>query len=155
MPVGAFGPASEAYDARAPGGTTTLEITPKGQEVKSWVSLNGTTFNCSGGQTPWRTWITGEETPNGVDQQRSFLVTPGQPDDLSYLEKHGYLFEVPVSRGPGSLDEAEPIRMAGRFAHEAVAVDPRTRPASSGTSRRTIRSGTSGSQTAGAWRSSA
>lgn len=124
VPVGAFGPASEAYDARAPGGTTTLEITPKGQEVKSWVSLNGTTFNCSGGQTPWRTWITGEETPNGVDQQRSFLVTPGQPDDLSYLEKHGYLFEVPVSRGPGSLDEAEPIRMAGRFAHEAVAVDP-------------------------------
>lgn len=125
-PVGAFGDISKAYDTRAPGGTTTLEISPRAEEVESWVSLNGTTFNCAGGETPWKTWITCEETPNGVDQQRSFLIGPGDPDDLSYLEKHGYLFEVPASRGPGELEEGEPIRMAGRFAHEAVAVDLRS-----------------------------
>jgi len=125
-PVGAFGDASMAYDSRAPGGTTTLEITPKAESVKSWVSLNGTTFNCAGGKSPWGTWITCEETPNGVDQQRSFLIGPAQPDDLSYLQKHGYMFEVPAGRGPGALEQAEPIRMAGRFAHEAAAVDRAT-----------------------------
>ena len=126
VPVGAFGDLTKAYDSRAPGGTTTLEISPQADEVKSWVSLNGTTFNCAGGASPWGTWITCEETPNGVDQQRSFLIGPGAPDDLSYLQKHGYLYEVPVDRGPGQLAVAEPIRSAGRFAHEAAVVDPAT-----------------------------
>jgi secreted PhoX family phosphatase len=122
----AFGDASKAYDTRAPGGTTTLEITPRAEQVKSWVSLKGTTFNCAGGKSPWGSWITCEETPNGVDQQRSFLIGPAAPNDLSYNEKHGYVFEVPASRGPGQLEEAEPIRAAGRFAHEAAAVDRAT-----------------------------
>jgi secreted PhoX family phosphatase len=125
-PVGAFGDTATAYDPAAPGGTTTLEISPRGDEVSSWVSLNGTTFNCAGGASPWGTWVTCEETPNGVDQQRSFLIGPGDPDDLTYTQKHGYLFEVPVDRGPGELEIAEPIRSAGRFAHEAAAVDPAT-----------------------------
>jgi hypothetical protein len=125
-PVGAFGDIADAYDPAAPGGTTTLEISPTADEVKSWVSLNGTTFNCAGGATPWKTWVTCEETPNGVDQQRSFLIGPGAPDDLTYTQKHGYLFEVPVSRGPGNLTTGEPIRSAGRFAHEAAAIDPAT-----------------------------
>lgn len=125
-PVGAFGDTSTSYDPAAPGGTTTLEISPTADEVKSWVSLNGTTFNCAGGASPWGTWVTCEETPNGVDQQRSFLIGPGDPDDLTYTQKHGYLFEVPVDRGPGELETAEPIRSAGRFAHEAAAVDPAT-----------------------------
>jgi hypothetical protein len=124
--VGAFGDASQAYDPAAPGGTTTLEITPEADQVQSWVSLNGTAFNCAGGPSPWGTWITCEETPNGVDQQRSFLVGPGDPDDLTYQEQHGFLFEVPVSRGPGQLEEGVPIRKAGRFPHEAAAVDPAT-----------------------------
>ncbi|MEX2031530.1 MAG: alkaline phosphatase PhoX, partial [Dehalococcoidia bacterium] len=121
-----FGDTSKAYDGRAPGGTTTLEITPKGESVKSWVSLNGTTFNCAGGKSPWGTWITCEETPNGIDQQRSFLISNDQPNDLSYEQKHGYLFEVSARSGPDDLEMKQPIRAAGRFAHEAVAVDPAT-----------------------------
>jgi secreted PhoX family phosphatase len=124
--VGAFGDVDAAFDTQAPGGTTTLEITPRAEQVRSWVSLNGTTFNCAGGETPWETWLTCEETPNGIDQQRSFLIGPDDPDDLTYEQKHGYLFEVPVARGPGELEVAEPIRAAGRFAHEAAAVDPST-----------------------------
>ena len=42
-----------------------------------------------------------------------------------FPERHGYLFEVPLSRGPGELEKGEPIRAAGRFSHEAVAVDQR------------------------------
>ena len=125
-PVGAFGDSSKAYDSAAPGGTTTLEISPTAERVRSWVSLNGTTFNCAGGASPWGTWVTCEETPNGVDQQRSFLIGPTDPDDLTYTQKHGYLFEVPVSRGPGRLKVGQPIKSAGRFAHEAAAVDPDT-----------------------------
>lgn len=124
--VGAFGDLSKAHDPQGPGGTTTLEISPRGEEVRSWVSLNGTSFNCAGGASPWGTWITCEETPNGVDQQRSFLIGPGDPDDLNYVQKHGYIMEVPVSRGPGELEVAQPITSAGRFAHEAAAADPAT-----------------------------
>lgn len=129
--VGAFGDTTGVYDPQAPGGTTTLEISPRTLEdenpdVESWVSLNGTTFNCAGGASPWGTWVTCEETPNGVDQQRSFLVGPGDPDDLTYTRKHGYIYEVPADRGPGELETAQPIRSAGRFAHEAAAVDPAT-----------------------------
>jgi hypothetical protein len=61
-----------------------------------------------------------------VDQRRSFFVGPGDPDDLTYEQKHGYLFEVPVGRGPGELEAGELITQAGRFAHEGAAADPTT-----------------------------
>jgi hypothetical protein len=78
-PVGAFEDTSAAYDPQAPGGTTTLEISPQADEVRSWVSLNGTTFNCAGGESPWGTWVTCEETPNGVDQHGASWSAPAIP----------------------------------------------------------------------------
>ena len=48
-----------------------------------------------------------------------------RPHRGAFRERHGYLFEVPLSRGPGELEKGEPIRAAGRFSHEAVAVDQR------------------------------
>ena len=115
----AIGPADKAYDARTGGGTTTLEVSQNRQLVDSWVSLNGTSSNCAGGATPWETWITCEETTNGPDANRTFIGTT-----IDIEQKHGYLFEVPASRGLGELVEGTPIRQAGRFAHEAIAVDP-------------------------------
>jgi len=94
-----------AYDLGAGGGTTTLEFDGKaGAFIDSWDSLSGTIRNCAGGSTPWRSWLTCEETT-------LFTTVP-----------HGYVFEVPMD-GHG---DPTPIRDMGRFSHEAVAVDPVT-----------------------------
>ena len=116
-----IGPAATAYDKRSGGGTTTLEVTRDRRLAGSWISLNGTNFNCAGGATPWGTWITCEETVNGPDANKTFTNIT-----IDLEQQHGYLFEVPVDRGPGELELGEPITAAGRFPHEAVAVDPST-----------------------------
>ena len=106
----------KAYDIDAnglplPAGTTTLVFNMKTQQIeKSWMSLVGTIRNCSGGITPWGSWLTCEETLQKAD------------DNIS--KDHGYVFEVPSSaRG---LVKAEPLKAMGRFNHEATATDPRT-----------------------------
>lgn len=93
------------------GGTTHLIYnTRTGQLEQSFLSLVGTERNCSGGITPWGSWLTCEESRS----------TPG--DESS--QYHGYTFEVPATaRG---LVAAEPLRAMGRFNREAAAVDPRT-----------------------------
>jgi len=116
-PGTAFGDASKAYDPRAQGGTTTVEVTRFGQVVRSYTSLNGTQMNCSGGQMPWGSWITCEETVNGPDVAADFTGAP----NTTLTQRHGFAFEVPVN---GQSDR-QPITAAGRFAHESVAFDPR------------------------------
>lgn len=105
---------SKAYDPRAGGGTTSLEVrlaadgTP--ELVRDFVSLNGTIVNCAGGPTPWGSWLSCEECVEGRAN--------------GWEREHGYIFEVPASA------EAEvtsvPLTAMGRFVHEAVAVDPAT-----------------------------
>ena len=106
----AFG--GEAYDEKGPAGTTTLEVRvyPNGRAelVKQFASLTGTSTNCAGGSTPWRTWISSEETTMG--------------GRLGFERAHGYNFEVAVDRD--GISRAVPLREMGRFDHEAVAVDP-------------------------------
>jgi uncharacterized protein len=114
---GAFGDPDEAYDRMAGGGTTTVQVSPHGAVLWSRTSLNGTLMNCSGGIMPWGSWVTCEETINGPDVAADFTGTPN-----TELEKpHGYIFEVPA-RGKSNR---KPITAAGRFAHEAVAFDPK------------------------------
>jgi secreted PhoX family phosphatase len=114
-PGPAFGPGTP-YDSMAQGGTTTTLVDGFGIVHDSFTSLNGTQMNCMGGLMPWGSWITCEETVNGPDVGNDFT---GQPNHL-LTERHGYIFEVPAS---GQSDR-QPIRSAGRFAHEAVAFDP-------------------------------
>ena len=77
-PQNAFGPLDQAYDAHGLGGTTSILVTPFGEVLEAWTSLNGTMMNCAGGGMPWGAWITCEETVNGPDVGPDF-TTPDEP----------------------------------------------------------------------------
>jgi secreted PhoX family phosphatase len=97
------------YDPGAAGGTTNIEVDQHGKRVREYVSVAGTHNNCAGGVTPWNTWLTCEET-----EQRAGGV---------FQKDHGYVFEVdPVDRDANA--NPVPLTFLGRYAHEAVAVDP-------------------------------
>lgn len=94
------------------GGTTTLVYDTREQRLaRQHLSLVGTLRNCAGGPTPWKTWITCEET----------TVRAG----ATCAQDHGFPFEVPASATPG-LARPVPLTAMGRFNHEAVALDPAT-----------------------------
>ena len=94
------------------GGTTTIIYNTLSRAVeKEYLSLSGTLVNCSGGPTPWGTWISCEETVSRKG--------------LGLSRDHGYNFEV-VPTSKVALQKAVPIAAMGRFRHEAVAIDPAT-----------------------------
>ncbi|MEO0815933.1 MAG: alkaline phosphatase PhoX [Pseudomonadota bacterium] len=107
---------SELYDftpdgAPLGGGNTTLLYDVKTKQLeRSHLSLAGTERNCSGGITPWGSWLSCEESRNraGEDSRRA----------------HGYVFEVPATVSGRAAPI--PLRAMGRFNHEAAAVDPST-----------------------------
>jgi len=111
-----FGNPALAYDSMAGGGTTTIEVTPDGQVVHAFTSLNGTQMNCAGGVMPWGSWMTVEETVNGPDVGPDFTGVSNIP----LTRRHGFIYDVPA----GGQSDRQPITKAGRFAHEAVAFDP-------------------------------
>ena len=78
------------------GGVSALRFDRDGNLVDAYPVQRNTTTNCSGGVTPWGTWINGEEIADG------------------------YMFECSPLRNGG-----DPIRLDrfGRKAHEMVAVD--------------------------------
>ncbi|MFI5967476.1 alkaline phosphatase PhoX [Streptomyces asoensis] len=98
------------YDPAAAGGCTVVEVRPGGR-VAEWVGIAGTSTNCAGGTTPWDTWLTGEETEDKAGQN-------GMTKD------HGYIFEVDPEDRRANRDP-RPVKAFGRYAHEAVVIDPK------------------------------
>ena len=94
------------------GGTTTIVYNTKIQKTeKQFLSLIGTLVNCSGGPTPWGTWISCEET----------VFKEG----VGINKMHGYNFEV-IPNEKINLTKAEPLKEMGRFRHEGVAFNKTT-----------------------------
>lgn len=123
------------YDARAGGGTSTLEVRVLrardddddhrghgghghdghgrvvGVELlKEFSSISGTIVNCAGGPTSWGSWLTCEETVAGTN--------------AGFAEPHGYVFDVPASAN-GTVEPIA-LKAMGRFSHEAIAMDFRS-----------------------------
>ncbi len=104
---------ARVYDPSAGrGAVTTLVVDTTSDTVEGqFLTLAGTLRNCSGGATPWESWISSEEMVIGAGQYGA-------------RREHGYNFEVPAAAT--SLVEPLPLKAMGRFNHEAVAVDART-----------------------------
>ena len=98
---------SKHYDKNAIGGTTNVVLDKFSKNViKEYLSLSGTDDNCSGGVTPWGTWLTCEES---IDKKKANTIS------------HGYVFEVDPRKD--CLNVPVPLKNMGRFYHEAVAFD--------------------------------
>jgi secreted PhoX family phosphatase len=97
------------YDSMGKGGCTVLTLDGRNRVLSERVAIAGTAVNCSGGHTPWGTWLTCEETEDKAGTN-------------GYTKDHGFIFEVhpadPLRTG------AVPLTAMGRFQHEAIAVDP-------------------------------
>ncbi|HEV7805263.1 MAG TPA: alkaline phosphatase PhoX [Solirubrobacteraceae bacterium] len=97
------------YDPAANGGTTNIEVDEHGNRLGQYVSLAGTHNNCAGGRSPWNTWLTCEEAESLGGQTKP----------------HGYVFEVDPYDQDANRDP-QPIKALGRYAHEALVIDPDT-----------------------------
>lgn len=112
-PYGVPALAGLTYDPGARGGTTNIDVDQDGNPLVEYVSVAGTHNNCAGGVTPWGTWLTCEETEARAGG--------------ALQKNHGYVFEVdPASQAANIGNSPVPLKFLGRFAHEAVAVDPET-----------------------------
>ena len=102
------------YDPGARGGTTNIEVDADGNRLREYVSLAGTHNNCAGGDHPvgHLADLRGDRGTRRAARCRRTTATSSRSTRTS---QEANLGKSPV-----------PLKFLGRFAHEAVAVDPTT-----------------------------
>ena len=99
----------QAYDGWPRAAPRTMEVTAVGEVVRAYTSSTATQMNCSGGQMPWGSWISCEET---VKRPRRRAGLHRRAQQSRSPPAAWVLFEVPVD---GEANRA-PVTRAGRFA---------------------------------------
>ena len=117
---GLLGDRSKAYDPTAYGGTCTLVYDERRRRlVEDFVSLNGTTVELRGRhRVPARVLADGR----GGGRRARPRATPrrASPSATATCSRRRW------TATPGELEPGVPLTAAGRFCHEAAAVDQRT-----------------------------
>lgn len=72
------------------GGVSALRFDANGLLIDAYPCERGTTTNCSGGATPWGTWINGEEIEDGYMFECSPLKDGGEPVRLDRFGRKGH-----------------------------------------------------------------
>jgi uncharacterized protein len=126
---GAFALHEHAYDLGAGAGTVTIDVDlDAGTLIQARASLAGTNANCSGGRTPWGSWLSGEEQ---VVADGEILISSYGAPMTKFQKPHGFIFEVPGLGATSAMvaparASFRPIVEMGQMRHEAAAVDPET-----------------------------
>ncbi|CAN5412112.1 DUF839 domain-containing protein [soil metagenome] len=100
------------YDGLGAGGVTVTVFDPASEKaIESFAALLGTIENCNGGNSLSGSWLTCEETTDGIG--------------AGFTKPHGYVFEVPATTR-ALIETPVPLVAMGRFEHEAARQDPAT-----------------------------
>lgn len=104
------------------GGVSALRFDKDGNLVDAYPVQRNTTTNCSGGATPWGTWINGEEIADGYMFECSPLRDGGEPRRLDRFGRKAHEM-VAIDEAGRAIYHTEDISGSDRFYRTVFSAD--------------------------------